>query len=88
MRGEPLKHPRKVGAHVSTILDFLAEHGCTHISVWKVRHIAIDFTLGESSFTLRMACTPRDEQHAIRYALNDLRRMIEPALVNQLAGIS
>ena len=86
MRGEPLKHPRKVGRHVAAILDFLAEHGATEIRAFKTKHVIIEFTLGKHHLEVRTACTPRDEHHAVQFALCDLRRTIEPVLLRQLVG--
>ena len=77
MRGEPLKHPRKVGEHVSRAIDLLAENGATKIRVFKTKHIIITFCLGKHEIEVRTVCTPRSVDAAFVYFKTDLRHEIE-----------
>lgn len=87
MRGEPLHNPRRVGKHIADIIDLLlVPHGATDIRVYKSRHVMIVFRLGEHEMTIRTACTPRDEHHAVNFARTALMRDLERLVPNILSG--
>ena len=86
MKGEPIRHPRKIGKHIAAVLDLLAEGGATDVQVFKTKHLRICFRIGAKSFEMSGACTPRDADNFILVFKRRLRLLVEDALVLQLAG--
>lgn len=77
---EPIKHPRRVGKHVSAALDFLADLGCEHVEVIKRKHLSISWAWGDRRLSISAPCTPRDEDQAERYMIQGIRRVMREAV--------
>jgi hypothetical protein len=76
MRSEVLKNPRRLGKHVSGVLDYLANLGIQDIEVIKSKHLRVSWKCGRHSGIISMPCTPRDEDNALRQSLQKIRQEI------------
>ena len=76
---EIVKDPRRIGKHVSIVLDHLRDLGCEGVEVVKRKHLTISWAWGDRRLSIAAPCTPRDEDHASRYMLQGIRRAIREA---------
>ena len=76
---EIVKDPRRIGKHVSLVLDHLRDLGCEGVEVVKRKHLTISWEWGNRRLSINAPCTPRDEHHSLRFMLQDVRRAIREA---------
>lgn len=75
MRGI-VPNPRKRGAHVGAIVDYLRDIGATDQEVTQGKHIRIAFSFEGEPFSIFMAGSPRDRDNCADNARKDIRRAI------------
>lgn len=85
MRHEPIKDPRRIGQHVSVIMDDLAEGGARDIRVFKTKHLAMEFELGPQTYRIVLPCTPRDPDISITLTRQRLKRLFGAVLRERAA---
>jgi len=61
MRPKPMKHPRRVGAHVAAALDRIRELGGREAAVTKTKHVQIECLFFGRTLTVHTCCTPKNE---------------------------
>jgi hypothetical protein len=77
---EVVKDPRRIGKHVSAVLDYLSGLGCEGVEVVKRKHLTISWAWGDRRLSISAPCTPRDQDQAERYMLQGIRRVMREAV--------
>lgn len=76
---EPIKNPRRVGKHVSAVIDYLTDLGCDGIEVVKRKHLTISWAWGSGRLSIGAPCTPRDHDDAAHYMVQAVKRAMREA---------
>lgn len=76
---EIVKDPRRIGKHVSAVLDYLRDLGCSEVEVIKRKHLTISWAWGDRRMSIAAPCTPRDQDHAERFMMQGVRRRLREA---------
>jgi hypothetical protein len=84
-RIEPLD-PRRMGRIALAIDELLRSLGITDAIYTKTKHAKVKFSIGPHSVTCQFACTPRDEDNAIKLTLKQIRRKIQDVCANGTPG--
>jgi hypothetical protein len=79
MRGEPVPRPRRIGQHISRVLDLLDEIGAREVTVWKTRHVVVQFAFRGRTFEVHCACTPKNEHDGFHHARQSIQRTLRAA---------